>query len=83
VRCPVCRKEVDKRAFYDHMGSSHGWSLAQAERYADDLYIEEHGLGSDTPQVTPISSPVLGEIESRDELEEAQSHDHGSVAGGW
>jgi len=52
--------------------------LEQLRRAA--AYREE-ALGSDTPQVTPISSPVLGETESRDELE--QPAEEGSRLSKW
>ena len=39
--CPLCGKDVPNREFYDHMGN-HGWSLSEAERYADDRYLERH-----------------------------------------
>ena len=41
--CPVCFKEVSSRDFYDHMAEHHSWSMAEAEKYADDEYIEKHG----------------------------------------
>ena len=44
MRCPICFKEVSSRVFYDHMGEYHGWSLAEAEKYADDLYLETHSI---------------------------------------
>ena len=37
--CPERGKDV--KWFYDHMCESHGWALAEAEKYADDQYLEE------------------------------------------
>ena len=40
--CPICGKDIRNREFYDHMGEYHGWSLSEAEIYADERYLEEH-----------------------------------------
>ena len=36
--CPVCFKDIPNREFYDHMSEYHGWSLAEAETFADEQY---------------------------------------------
>ena len=45
--CPECGKDVPVREFYDHMCEYHGWTMAQAEEYADNVYLNEH------PEVCP------------------------------
>ena len=40
MKCPECGKDQRTREFYDHMGEYHGWSLAEAEKWADDRYQE-------------------------------------------
>ena len=42
--CPLCGKDgMLTGEFYDHMGEYHAWSLADAEKHADDEYLEKHG----------------------------------------
>lgn len=43
MRCPKCFKDMTTREFYDHMAEHHMWTLAEAEKYADDAYLEKHG----------------------------------------
>lgn len=38
--CPICSEDVRSRVFYDHMVEYHGWTLAEAEEYADELCQE-------------------------------------------
>lgn len=42
--CPVCGKnEMRTGEFYDHMGEYHDQTLSEAEKHADDQYIEIYG----------------------------------------
>ena len=43
MKCPICGVEQRTGEFYDHMGEYHGWTLAEAEKFADDRWIETHG----------------------------------------
>jgi len=42
MKCPICSKDIRSREFYDHMSEYHGWTLREAEVYADNRYLEEH-----------------------------------------
>ena len=56
IICPLCGKDIPSREFYDHMGN-HGWSLSEAERYADDRYLETHSSEVQSPNQTAEAEP--------------------------
>lgn len=45
MKCPICDKDqLTTGEFYDHMGEIHGWKLSEAEKYADDRWLETHPM---------------------------------------
>ena len=42
MKCPICGEDVSSHEFYDHMGEYHGWTLSEAEVFAEEQYLEEH-----------------------------------------